>query len=125
MARRQKDLSEEKAMEIALRDHPQWRRAFENDTLPDEVIGEDGEPMSPRLHLSMHVIVERQLAADEPPGVRAVARQLEKLGLSRHDIRHEIGRVVAGHTWYMLTERCEFDQQRYLADLRKLVESHR
>ena len=123
--KRRKQLSEDEAVSIVLRDHPQWRRQLEDGTLPDEITGEDGEPMSPRAHIAVHTIVERQLAADEPAGVIAVAQKLEQLGLSRHDIRHEIGGAVAGQLWYMEKEGCVFDEGRYLVDLQEIVEAHR
>ena len=94
-------------------------------TTPDEITGEDGEPFSPRLHIMVHVIVERQLAADEPEGVVAVAQELEQQGLSQHDIRHAIGQAVASQLWYMNKEGCVFDQVRYMADIRKTVDSRR
>ena len=126
MARKKKrSLSGDAALEIALRDHPEYRRAWDEGELPDEVIGEDGQPMSPHAHLHVHAVVERQLAADEPKGVVAIAGELQRLGVSRHDVRHEIGAVIAEHMWYMTKEGCPFDTGRYLADLRKVVESHR
>jgi hypothetical protein len=124
MAEKKRKLSEDAAFLIALRDHPEWRRAWQKNELPEEIVGEDGEPMSPRAHLQIHAIVERQLAADEPQGVAAIAHQLEKLGVSKHDVRHEIGSVLAEHIWYMEKEGCPFDDGRYLAELRKLVRSH-
>ena len=48
--------------------------------MPDEIMGDDGEPMSPRMHLTIHTIVERQLSADEPEGVVEIAEQLESNG---------------------------------------------
>lgn len=126
MARKKKrELTEDAALEIALRDHPEYRRAWDKGELPDEVIGEDGQPMSPHAHLHIHTVVERQLAADQPKGVVAIAGELERLGVSRHDVRHEIGAVIAEHTWYMTKEGCPFDEGRYLADLQRVVESHR
>jgi len=125
MAGKKQKLSEDAAFLIALRDHPEWRRAWQKNDLPDEIVGEDGQPMSPRAHLQIHAVVERQLAADEPKGVVAIARQLEQLGVSKHDVRHEIGGVLAEHMWYMETEGCPFDEGRYLAELRKVVRSHR
>ena len=112
-------------MEIAIRDHPEWRQAWKKGTLADEIVGEDGQPMSPRGHLRFHAVVECQLAADEPKGVLAIAHELEQLGVSRHDVRHEIGAVIAEHMWYMTKEGCLFDEGRYLAELRKIAESYR
>ena len=125
MNKRREQLSEEDALAIVLKDHPHWRRQWEDGTLPDEIIGEDGEPMSPRMHIMIHTIVERQLAADEPEGVVTVAQELEQLGLSQHDIRHAIGQAVASQLWYMNKEGCVFDAGRYMADLRKTVELRR
>ena len=125
MSRKQRKLSEDAAWEIALKDHPEWRKAWQKAELPEEIVGEDGEPVNPQLHLHMHAVVERQLAADDPKGVVAIAAELEKLGFSQHDIRHEIACVVANQMWYMTKERCVFDEKRYLMELRKTVESHR
>ena len=126
MTKREKpEVTEDAALEIALQDHPEWRRAWDQGKLPDEVVGEDGQPTSPRDHLHIHAVVERQLAADEPKGVVAVASELEQLGVSQHDVRHEIGAVIAKHMWYMTKEGCLFDEGRYLVELRKVVESRR
>ncbi len=125
MAENKHELNEEEAMEIALQDHPEWRRALNKDKLPDEIIGDDGQPMNPRLHLQFHVIVELQLAADEPKGVVAIAEELQQLGVSRHEVRHKIGVLVAEQMWRTMREQLPFDEARYLADLRKMVESCR
>ena len=123
--KKEREMTEDAAGEIAIRDHPEWRRAWERGELAHEIIGEDGQPMSPRAHLQIHAVVERQLAADEPKDVLAIARELEQLGVSRHDVRHEIGAVIAEHMWYIMKEGCPFDEGRCLAELRKIVESYR
>ena len=126
MAKKKKrELTEDAALEIAIRDHPEWRRAWESGELPEVITGEDGQHMSPRAHLHIHAVVERQLAGDEPKGVIGIARELEQLGVSRHAVRHEIGAVIAEHMWYMTKEGCPFDEGRYLSELRKIVESYR
>jgi hypothetical protein len=120
-----KELTEDEAMRIALKSHPQWQRQWERDTLPDEIIGEDGQPMSPRMHMAVHTIVERQLAADDPQGVVAIAQELEKLGLSQHEVRHAIGQAVGSQIWSMTKESRVFDADRYLAELGQIVESYK
>ena len=110
MSEKKQGLSEHAAQEIALKYHPEWRRAAKKKGgLPTQLIGENGELFNPQLHLTIHAIVERQLASDEPPGVVAIAQQLEHLGLSQHDIRHEIGRAVANQLWYLLQAGNVFD----------------
>ena len=75
------------------------------------------------MHIAVHTIVERQLAADQPEGVVAIAQELTNLDLSPHDIRHGIGEAVANQLWYMNKEGCLFDEGRYMAELRKTVDS--
>jgi hypothetical protein len=123
--KKKRELSEDAAYEIALQDHPEWRRALENDSLPDEIAGPDGQPMSPRMHLMLHVIVERQLAADDPKGVVAIAEELAELGVSGHDIRHEIGRAVCQQMWQIMKKQQAFDERQYFDDLREIVDTHR
>ena len=118
-------LSEGEAIWIALRNHPQWGRQWEDGTLPEEIVADDGQPMNPHTHIVIHSIVERQLVADNPAGVATIAQQLGQLGLSRHDVRHEISRAMANQMWYMSKEGCPFDRERYLADLREIVESYK
>ncbi len=118
-------LGEAEAWQIALKDHPEFRQAFEDGTLPEEIVDETGNVVNPHLHLTAHVIIERQLAGDSPKGVATIARELEELGLSRHEIRHEMARPATGQIWYMLKEKCQFDEKRYLDELREIVESFR
>lgn len=73
MSRKRWKLSEDAAWEIAVKDHPEWRKAWQRGELPEEIVGEDGEPMNPHLHLQMHAVVERQLATDDPKGAVAIA----------------------------------------------------
>lgn len=125
VAKKKRELTDAAALEIAVRDHPEWRRAWERGELADEILGEDGQPMNPRVHLEIHAVVERQLAADDPKGVVAIARELARLGVSRHDVRHEIGAVAAKQIWRMMNSGSTFNERRYLAELRKIVESYR
>lgn len=125
MAKKKRKLTEDAAMEIALRDHPEWRRALDKDKLPDEIIGDDGQPVSPRLHLHFHAIVERQLASDEPKGIVAIAEEMQQLGVSPHEVRHKIGTAIAEQIYRTTKKRLPFDEAGYMADLRKIVDSCR
>lgn len=118
-------LSEEEALAIVLHNHPEWHQQWEDGTLPDTITRDDGEAMSPRLHIRPHVIVEQQLSANEPAGVVAVAEELEELGFPEHEIRHEFIGALMTQVWYMRKEGSKFDTGWYLAELRKIVEVHR
>jgi hypothetical protein len=54
-----------------------------------------------RLHATIHVIVENQLALGEPVVLETLAR-LQREGLSRHDVVHAIGSVLAEHIYELL-----------------------
>ena len=56
------------------------------------------------VHAVMHVIVENQLAMNEDPVVRALAR-LKTEGLSRHDAVHAIGSVLSEPIYDLLQEK--------------------
>ena len=75
-----------------------------------------------RLHASMHVIVENQLALNDEPVVRARAR-LMKEGLSRHDAVHAIGSVVAENIHDLLKQEDSPDivRVRYYAAVERLT----
>ncbi|HVW39403.1 MAG TPA: DUF1841 family protein [Pirellulales bacterium] len=120
-----RQLSEDEAWEIALNDHPEYREGIEDGTLPEEMLDERGELMNPRLHLTLHTIVEKQLAADEPKGMAEIARELAAVGVSRHNIRHAIATPLVEQLWAMQAEGAQFDEVEYLAQLRDIVDSYR
>jgi hypothetical protein len=78
-----------------------------------------------RLHASIHVVVENQLASNDEPVVRALAR-LMKEGLSRHDAVHAIGSVVAEHIYDLLKTKDAPDTShaRYYAAIERLTKAN-
>ena len=77
-----------------------------------------------RLHASMHVVVENQLALNDEPVVRALARLMTE-GLSRHDAIHAIGSVVAEEIYDLLKEKDTpaTARARYYAAIERLTAS--
>ena len=76
---------------------------------------------NPRLHALMHVIVENQLAADQPVEVRPTLERLVDDGLTRHEAIHAIGSVVAEQLFKVMNEGVDLDRDlvtRSLATLR-------
>ncbi|MGO8917267.1 MAG: DUF1841 family protein [Stellaceae bacterium] len=49
-----------------------------------------------RLHANLHVVVENQIALDDPPTVRRAMERLMGEGLDRHEALHAVGSVLAG-----------------------------
>ncbi len=116
-------MSEDQAWQKALDDHPEYRDGVLDGSLPEEILDANGELINPRLHLTMHAIVEQQLAGDEPAGIAEIARQLANLGVSPHEIRHLISGPLAEQLWAMQSEGAPFDTAGYLEDLREIVAS--
>ena len=56
-----------------------------------------------RLHATIHVIVENQIA-EGVEKVRETLRRLDGEGLDRHDAIHAIGSVLTGHIWNLMRE---------------------
>ena len=77
-----------------------------------------------RLHATLHVIVENQIALNHDPAVRAMHR-LRKEGLTRHDAIHAIGSVLAEHLFGILKTNQDDDaatsQARYDAAVERLT----
>jgi hypothetical protein len=75
-------------------------------------------------HAALHVIVENQIALDLEPVVRAMDR-LRKQGLTRHDVIHAIGSVVAEHLFGILkadqNDDAAASQARYCAAVERLT----
>jgi hypothetical protein len=68
---------------------------FLADGRSDVTVG--GQPMDPRLHLTIHEIVAAQVIDGDPPEVLATARRLVELGRDHHEVLHVLGSVVAEH----------------------------
>ena len=121
--RDQDELSEDDAIEIAWEMHPDLNRMRLSDTLPDEMDDGEGNVWSPRMHIDMHAIIERQLANNDPDGIADRAIGYEREGkLDSHEIRHVLASAVSEQLWYMSTESCPFDCQRYIDNVERSYE---
>jgi hypothetical protein len=81
-----------------------------------------GHPKMPdrHLHALMHVIVENQLAAGDPPEVVATLERLLAGGLTRHEAIHAIGSVVAEELRLIMKEDRAFDRKTVAQSLSRL-----
>jgi hypothetical protein len=85
-----------------------------------ELVGDDGEPFSPSLHVTVHQVVANQLLADDPPVTWQTVQRLAALGYDWHNIMHLIGSVVAEDLHRAITERRPFDAADYARRLHDL-----
>jgi hypothetical protein len=77
---------------------------------------------NPTLHAVLHVVVENQLAVQDAPVVRALAR-LRIQGLSRHEAVHAIGSLLAQMTYDLLNlkDTAHTSRARYYAAIERLT----
>jgi hypothetical protein len=121
--RDQEELSEDEAFELAWEMHPDLNRMRLKDTLPEEMVDGEGNVWSPRMHIDMHVIVERQLANNDPDGIADRAIKYEREGkLDSHEIRHMLAAAVSEQVWYMSKEGRPFSSERYFDDIERSYE---
>lgn len=57
------------------------------------------------MHCSIHVVVENQIAMNEPPNARQAIERLLEEGLSRHEAVHALGSVVSTQIWRTMREK--------------------
>jgi len=78
---------------------------------------------SPRLHASLHVVVENQVALGDEIPVRRTIERLQAEGLNRHDAVHAVGSVLAKQVFDLMKEgRSEADlDPAYGAELEELT----
>jgi hypothetical protein len=76
----------------------------------------------PRLHATIHLIVENQIAVGDELPVAATAQRLVRDGLSRHEAIHAVGWVLAGHLTESMRTETEMDQDAYSQEIRELTE---
>jgi hypothetical protein len=86
----------------------------------EEIITPDGEPMNPRLHVALHVVVANQLLADDPPETWQTVQRLAGLGYDWHNVMHLIMGPVGEAMYQTMAEKRPFDRDDYVRRLGEL-----
>ncbi len=75
-----------------------------------------------RLHATIHVVVENQVALGDELPVRRTVDRLQAEGLDRHDAIHAVGAVLAEHMHGLMTKGSQMasPNELYWASLDKL-----
>jgi hypothetical protein len=71
--------------------------------------------VNPFLHMGLHLAVREQLATDRPPGVRALATQLQASGLEPHAAEHLLMEALEETLWEAQRSGRTPDERQYLA----------
>ena len=69
--------------------------------------------VNPRLHIAIHEVVANQLWEDDPAEAWRAAKRLRDAGVDRHNILHQLGRVVTDHLHGALTNQQAVDPAAY------------
>ncbi len=101
-------------------EHPELQAALRSER--DEIVIA-GEPMNPRLHISIHEVVANQLWDDDPPEAWETAQRLLAAGYDRHEVLHMLGSVVSDEIYDVMTERRPADLARMRAAFAALPDS--
>jgi hypothetical protein len=104
---------------IALEHAEMLQAVFED---RDEVEGPDGEFISPRLHLTLHGIVERQYGSGEPPIVQETVDRLLAADWKRHDAMHIICTANVEEIMLILRDEESFNEERFSVRVRNLAD---
>ncbi len=102
----------ERSLLDILEEHDEFRAIWDGQ--------EPGEDENPFLHVSMHELLEKQIASDDPPGTRAALDRLVAKGETRHDAIHTILRVLIHELYQMTQGQRSFDHEGYKNKLEKL-----
>jgi len=97
--------------------HPELEEALERD---EEITTADGEPMNPRLHVTLHAVVANQLMADDPAETWQAVQRLAGLGYDWHNVMHMISRLVSDDLYQAMTDKRPFDREDYVRRLAEL-----
>ncbi len=117
-------LDEDAAWLIAVDDHPELKDDFEDGKLPDELEDENGNVWNPHMHLSLHAILECQIANDEPAGVRQAEKQLIDAGVDRHESRHLLARPLTEQLFEMTKNEAKFNEEIYMQEIAEIVKQN-
>jgi hypothetical protein len=74
---------------------------------------------NPFLHMSLHIALEEQLSIDQPPGIRRLLTEIERVKGERHSALHEAIECLAETVWRAQRDCAQPDAMAYLECLRK------
>jgi hypothetical protein len=110
---------EEAAYAKAMLDHPEYHNAWE---FADQVGAAEYvvDGANPFLHITVHVIIENQLAQGDPPEVAKTLERLLGQGMGRHGAIHAIAAAFMEVAFPAFQGREPFNTKRYIKKVRRL-----
>ena len=86
----------------------------------EEMTGPGGEPMNPRLHVTLHQVIANQLLADDPPETWQTVQRLAGLGYDWHSVMHLVMGPVTEAVYETMAAKRPFDRADYVQRLAEL-----
>lgn len=93
------------------------------DVLHDREFDPDTD-VNPFLHITIHTIVENQLAAKDPIEVFQFYNAMRKKKCSHHDTIHLVGALLVPLMFDTMKNQAPFDHDRYVSMLKKYKSRH-
>lgn len=115
----------EAALAGVIAEHPEYHRALEDAEALTRDYPPDGGEGNPFLHLGLHLALAEQLAADRPPGIRALYQELAGRFGDRHDLEHGLLECLAEVLWSAQRAGVPPDEGAYLECARRLLRRRR
>ena len=103
-------------------EHPEYQDLLSK---PEQAIQHVYSPESgrenPFLHLAMHLALEEQIGADQPPGIRAVWQACMRQQQDRHQAAHHAMECLGRVLWEAQRAQKTPDSEQYLECLRRCL----
>lgn len=100
--------------------HPEYHAMLETgDDIRQQEFTPDQGQTNPFLHMGMHIALREQVAADRPPGVKAIHQTLLALK-GQHKAEHDMMECLGQSLWSAQRNNQLPDESAYLDCLKKL-----
>jgi len=97
--------------------HPEYHELFDH---PEKTAALEFDESNPFLHISLHLAVREQIAADSPPGIRLIYQNLCKKFHDEHFAEHQMLECLGKILWDAQQTGSLPDEQYYLEVLRRI-----
>jgi len=112
--------AEEERIASLLREHEEYRSAWEiGNVIMDSRYTVGG--VNPFLHIHLHLTVENQLRANDPPEIAKVVAELQEKGYPRHEALHAVASILLDEIYDIMRDKRPFDREKYVNATKQLL----
>jgi len=112
-------LTDQEELRLAkiLKDHTEFHQYWSEPVHRSQPLRD--QDINPFLHVSLHLIIENQIAQGRPSRAEQLYNREIERGIPRHKVIHHLAGVFSEVLYDTLRRRKPFDQARYLARLQE------